>query len=157
MKCPPISGNMSILKQLAMASISFEVRSCIRGYHIYKTVQYVDPASRTRYVRSWLAGCGPLLVPIMFINFMKNILVNRAIITKFTKILYRENLELCGIDYMYYLAIITLVKNLDLIYVHASLRPYSCGKRLDLINVHASLRPYSCGKSLDLIYVHASL
>ena len=29
---------LPLLKQLAMASISFEVRSSIRGYHIYKTV-----------------------------------------------------------------------------------------------------------------------
>ena len=52
---------LSILKQLVMASISlFEVRSCIRGYHIYKTVQYVDPGSYTRYVHTWPAGRGTL-------------------------------------------------------------------------------------------------
>ena len=49
-------------------------------------------------VRTWPAGRRTLRVlraPIIFI-FVKNIFVNGRIITKFTKILYCENLELYG-------------------------------------------------------------
>ena len=67
-----------------MASITFGVRSCIRGYHIYKTVQYVDPVSRTRYyVHTWPAVERYIHAPrAPILNFVKNIFVNGAIITK---------------------------------------------------------------------------
>ena len=35
---PSSDGGLLFLKQLAMALRSFEVQSCIRGYHIYMTV-----------------------------------------------------------------------------------------------------------------------
>ena len=79
-------------------------------------------------MRMWPAGRGTLRIPcapIIFI-FVKNIFVNGGIITKFTKILYRENLELYSIIDIHILTRILIVSVIIFCHVHAAIRPTHC-------------------------------